>query len=188
VGTTYKTISSGVLTWYIPGVFGPVIPVKITERLSGVSVGGGYNLRIKDYFRIDFGLNYLFSWNKYGEILISNSKFHSINVPIELTVQININDDLGLSLFIKPALSCGIASKSDEVKINGVYQKIDYYKQTNMNRFNVYLGPGVGIRFKNIILKGGVDWSLYKVVKEYDIRQNQFYIKLAYCFPLYSDF
>jgi len=50
VGTTYKTLTSGILTWYIPGVIGPVVPVKITERLSGVSLGGGYNLQVKNFW------------------------------------------------------------------------------------------------------------------------------------------
>jgi len=133
-------------------------------------------------------LNYLFSWNTGGKILIANSKFHIINLPIELTAQVDINDNWAFFAFLKPALSCGLVSNSDKVKINGVLQEIDYYKQTNMNRVNFHLGPGAGIRFKNIILKGGVDWTLSKVVKEYDIHQSQFYIKLAYCFPIFRNY
>jgi len=184
VGKTYKTTAEVISPWYIPGVFGPVIPIGITEKLSGVSIGVGYNLHIKKIFRIDFALDYIFSWteNRYknGRILIENSKFHSINLPIELIGEADINDNWAFFAFVKPTLSCGVVSKSDSAKINGVFQKIDYYEKTKMQRFNLYLGPGAGFRFKNIILKGGVDWPIYKVFKESDIRQVQFYVKLAY--------
>ena len=188
VGTTYRTTTAGISTWYSPGVFGPVIPIEITEKLSGISVGGGYNLHIKKIFRIDFGLDYYFSWsgNRYknGRILVENSKFHSMNLPIELIGEVEINDNWAFFAFVKPTLSCGIISKSDSRKVNDVVQKIDfdYYEKAKMQRVNFYLGPGAGFRFKNIILKGGVDWAIYKVFKENDIRQVQFYIKLAYAF------
>jgi len=110
-------------------------------------------------------------------------------------LSIPIGEDFSILLFAGPKLTFDIAG-SQRTYINGSQiggSKDIYGGSSYRSRFDVLLGPGAGLRYKNLIFRGGYDLGLLNLNlnnnpddllsnKKLQIKQEHIYFKLGIAF------
>ena len=171
-----------------------------TISIHGITAGFEYFLLAGDIIGFDLGLNYTYMFR--DQVLISGSTFtgnkytyHSLDAPIRFMLSIPIGEDFSILLFAGPKLTFDIAG-SQRTYINGSQiggSKDIYGGSSYRSRFDVLLGPGAGLRYKNLIFRGGYDLGLLNLNlnnnpddllsnKKLQIKQEHIYFKLGIAF------
>jgi len=163
---------------------------KTTEKSNGNSeavpfhgffVGGSYNIQLGKGFGFAPGLyaTYLIhnenadeGGRVLGYSLDGNKRQFSLNLPLKLTYSLDFGNDKGLIAYAGPIFQMGITnttSLSGSASILGFSRsfsgKVDNFEEGLMNRFNIFLGGGVGVQLGDIIFHIGYDHSLLDVDK-----------------------
>ena len=144
---------------------------------NGAYAGISFNIPLAGGFGIAPGLYYSMITNKdssSGTILgipvSASSTFteHAVNVPLYLNYNLNLASDSNFFIFAGPTAQYGIASSTKltgGVGDNSAVKKYDNYDNENYNRFNVYLGGGVGFQVSAIQITVGYDYGLMNLYK-----------------------
>ena len=144
---------------------------------NGAYAGISFNIPLAGGFGIAPGLYYSMITNKdssSGTILgipvSASSTFteHAVNVPLYLNYNLNLASDSNFFIFAGPTAQYGIASSTKltgGVGDNSAEKKYDNYDNENYNRFNVYLGGGVGFQVSAIQITVGYDYGLMNLYK-----------------------
>ena len=167
------------------------------EVTSGAYLGGSFNIPIVGELGLAPGLYYSIltgqGTGSYLDGLVQGRvKFaeHAINLPVYL----NYGMELGhadLFIFAGPTFQYGISSKyKTEVAFPwaGVSGKtmLDSYKDLSMNRFNIYMGGGLGVDLNELLrITIGFDYGLLDLDKsDEDCKQYRYNFKVgvAYLF------
>ena len=93
---------------------------------------------------------------------------HAVNVPLYLNYNLNLASDSNFFIFAGPTAQYGLASTTKHAGGVGEYsgdKKHDNYDNENYNRFNVYLGGGVGFQVSAIQITVGYDYGLMNLYK-----------------------
>ena len=93
---------------------------------------------------------------------------HAVNVPLYLNYNLNLASDSNFFIFAGPTAQYGLASTTKLAGGVGEYsgdKKYDNYDNENYNRFNVYLGGGVGFQVSAIQITVGYDYGLMNLYK-----------------------
>lgn len=156
---------------------------------------------LSDFLGLSTGLDYLFikETTRYFSIerdyiqkVTGEFTVHSLELPLRFVYKLNINDfKIGFNLGAKATadLSHSINSTGQYIDSNG---KVAYVWEAKENaldffsRFNLLVGPGISVGYKNFFINSGYDWGIYNMAKSLflgkDIYRNQFYVKLGYQF------
>ncbi|MBR3440916.1 MAG: outer membrane beta-barrel protein [Bacteroidales bacterium] len=144
---------------------------------NGAYAGISFNIPLAGGFGIAPGLYYSMITNKdsgSGTILgipvSASSTFmeHAVNVPLYLNYNLNLASDSNFFIFAGPTAQYGIASSTKltgGVGDNSAEKKYDNYDNDNYNRFNVYLGGGIGFQVSAIQITVGYDYGLMNLYK-----------------------
>ena len=144
---------------------------------NGAYAGVSLNIPLAGGFGIAPGLYYSMITNKDGSsgsilgIPVSVSTTfveHAVNVPLYLNYSINLASDSNVFIFAGPTAQYGLASTTKLVGGVGessADKKYDHYENENYNRFNVYLGGGVGFQVSAIQITVGYDYGMMNLYK-----------------------
>ena len=144
---------------------------------NGAFAGVSFNVPLAGGFGIAPGLYYSMITNKSGSTgsilgipVSASSTFveHAVNVPLYLNYGINLSGDTNFFFYAGPTAQYGIASStklSGGVGDNSAEKKYDNYDSDAYNRFNVYLGGGVGFQVSAIQITVGYDYGLMNLYK-----------------------
>ena len=145
---------------------------------NGAFAGVSFNVPLAGGFGIAPGLYYSMITNKSGSTgsilgipVSASSTFveHAVNVPLYLNYGINLSGDTNFFFYAGPTAQYGIASStklSGGVGDNSAEKKYDNYDKDAYNRFNVYLGGGVGFQVSAIQITVGYDYGLMNLYKD----------------------
>ncbi len=159
---------------------------------NGAYAGISFNIPLAGGFGIAPGLYYSMITNKSGSTgtilgipVSASSTFmeHAVNVPLYLNYNLNLASDSNFFIFAGPTAQYGLASTTKLAGGVGEYsgdKKYDNYDNENYNRFNVYLGGGVGFQVSAIQITVGYDYGLMNLYKgENAIKTHRSNLKLG---------
>lgn len=173
-----------------------------TTTYNGFTLGISYSHEFSDMLGINAGLNYQFLF-KHDEINLPVSKtditttFHALDIPIRLELGINLTNDFRLFGYVGPKFIFDVAGKTKNKVIaivNGEEQgdpvktETDLFKDTDYSRFNLAVGPGLGIKYNNTMFRVGYDWGLLNrntnsnTNNNFILKNNQLYVTLGFAF------
>ena len=147
-------------------------------------------------FGLNAGLNFQFLNNHedidvFGTETDINTTIHALDIPVRFEVGYNFTDALRVFGYVGPKFVFDLSGKT-KTKIStaigeGNSESQDMFKDTDYSRFNLMLGPGVGVKFNALSLRLGYDLGLLnrytgEANDNFKIRNNQFYVTLGYSF------
>ena len=144
------------------------------SNANGAYAGVSFNVPIAGAFGIAPGLYYSMITSKnaanLGNILSASGTFteHAINVPVYLNYGIDLARDTNVFIFAGPTAQYGLASTvKTDVSVGGASgsRKTDNYEDSTYNRFNVYLGGGLGFQVSAIQITVGYDYGMINQIK-----------------------
>ena len=141
---------------------------------NGAYAGVSFNIPLAGAFGVAPGLYYSMITNKseasgripFLDIPISGASTfmeHAINVPVYFNYGMDLARDTNVFIYAGPTAQYGIASTSKgEVGIGsgGGSKTYNNYDDENYNRFNVYLGGGIGFQVYAIQITVGYDYGM----------------------------
>ncbi len=174
------------------------------EGMNGFYVGGNYNIPVVAGLGVAPGLYGTFSFGSRSVsesaagVTVSGKAAGSeidINVPVNLNYKFNLGRDLNLVVYAGPIFQYAISSKVkysyntnsgvgqavlDELVKNGVLpSQSDNFAGDDYNRFNVYLGGGVGIDVAGIQVLLGYDHTLTNMCKISNTTMGRSHIRIG---------
>ena len=165
-------------------------PSKANGGFAGVS----YNVPVAGGLCVAPGLYYSMitskSTSSLGSTLSASGIFteHAINVPLYMNYGIELANDTNVFVFGGPTAQFGLSSKRKyEASAGGASNvtRVDNYDNDNYNRFNVYLGGGIGFQISAIQITVGYDYgmiNLYKGDNAPNAHRSNFKIGVGYAF------
>ena len=145
---------------------------------NGAYVGVSFNLPVAGELGFAPGVYYSMITNKSGGAgtilgipVSASSTFmeHAINVPLYLNYGMDLARDTNVFLYAGPTLQYGLASTTKlaggvgESSADRTYS--NYESNSNYNRFNVYLGGGIGFQVSAIQITVGYDYGMMNLYK-----------------------
>ena len=144
------------------------------SNANGAYAGVSFNVPVAGAFGIAPGVYYSMITSKnfasLGSILSASGTFveHAINVPVYLNYGIDLARDTNVFIYGGPTLQYGLASTvKTDVSVGSASgsAKTDNYDNDNYNRFNVYLGGGLGFQVSAIQITVGYDYGMMNQIK-----------------------
>lgn len=163
-------------------------------KLNGFYVGASYNIPLVGGLGVAPGL--------YADMLFYNgaATVHEIvtftehytelalNLPVNLNYQFEISDNASIYAFAGPVFQVGLVARSTyngRIDFGPIHinegEAYNHYNSENgdMNRFNIYLGGGLGFQIGDILLTVGYDHNLLNVDKTEGWKTNRNQIKVG---------
>ena len=144
------------------------------SNANGAFAGLSFNLPIVGNFAIAPGVYYSVisakEMGSLGTIFTASGKFteHSINVPLYLNYGMDLARDTNVFIYAGPTAQYGLASTTKlSASIAGVSGSTteNNYDDADYNRFNVYLGGGLGFEVNHILITVGYDYGMINLIK-----------------------
>ena len=144
---------------------------------NGAYVGVSFNLPLAGSIGFAPGIYYSMITNKSGGAgtilgipVSATSTFmeHAINVPLYFNYGIDLARDTNVFLFAGPTAQYGLASTTKlagGVGESSADRTYNNYDNGNYNRFNVYLGGGLGFQVSTIQITVGYDYGMMNLYK-----------------------
>lgn len=171
-----------------------------TTNYYGIRLGGNVEFPLKYNFGIQTGLIYNFSKGDKTQYYVSprdtaNYTYsnHTLNVPLRATYTLPIFWKLKLFAYAGPVFNIGLAEpttlkanktvwvksgeydaytdKENRLNIAGV-ESNPQWESVALNRFNIQLGAGAGVQWRNLRVKGGYDWGVLNISKNKNASQH----------------
>lgn len=171
-----------------------------TTHYYGMRLGGNVEFPLKYNFGIQTGLNYNFSKGDKTQYYVTpkdTAKYtysnHTLNVPLRVTYTLPIFWKLKLFAYAGPVFSVGLAEpttltarktlwvksgdydaytdKENRLNVAGV-EANPQWETDALNRFNIQLGAGGGVQWRNLRVKSGYDWGVLNVSKNKNASQR----------------
>lgn len=168
------------------------------EDMRGFHLGPTYEWNVSNAFSVHTGLlyNYLTTnvdGGNSGMFTSYNSQAHYVDVPLRAVGSLSLGSDWQAFLFAGPNFSISLSHK---LKDEGSGKEYDILNASdnndgwgNKSRFNLQLGAGVGVMYRNAGLRIGFDEGIVKVYKnaevnfDRDLKSSRMKIGLFYNFP-----
>ncbi|MBO6097838.1 MAG: outer membrane beta-barrel protein, partial [Bacteroidales bacterium] len=112
----------------------------------------------------------------------------ALNLPINLNYQFEIGDNFSLYAFAGPVFQVGLVARSTyngRIDLGPIHinegDAFNHYNSENgdMNRFNIYLGGGLGFQVGDLLFTVGYDHNLLNVDKSEGWKTNRNQIKVG---------
>ena len=144
---------------------------------NGAYAGVSFNIPLAGGFAVAPGVYYSMITNKSGgagTILgipaSASSTFmeHAINVPVYFNYGRDLARDTNVFVYAGPTLQYGLASTTKLAGGVGEFsadKTYNNYDNENYNRFNVYLGGGIGFQVSAIQITVGYDYGMMNLYK-----------------------
>ena len=146
---------------------------------NGAYAGVSFNVPVAGAFGIAPGIYYSMITNKseasgripFLDIPISGASTfmeHAINVPVYFNYGMDLARDTNVFVYAGPTLQYGIASSTKLAGGVGEFsadKTYNNYDNENYNRFNVYLGGGIGFQVSAIQITVGYDYGMMNLYK-----------------------
>lgn len=174
----------------------------VTSPYHVMRSGLNVEFPVKSGLGVETGLKYSFAFGSREQIYAhSDTSFHQysghfLDVPVRLTYTLPIFWGIKLFAFAGPNFNIGL-SQTEKVKFNQntvdplptnplVYPVSGTYNlyENDLNRFNIQLGAGGGLQWKDYRIKSGYDWGINNVSKNRNKPQKMkgWYIAFEYAF------
>jgi hypothetical protein len=163
-------------------------------KLNGFYVGASYNIPLVGGLGVAPGL--------YADMLFYNGAATvreivtftehytelALNLPVNLNYQFEVSDNASIYAFAGPVFQVGLVARSTyngRIDFGPIHinegEAYNHYNSENgdMNRFNIYLGGGLGFQIGDILLTVGYDHNLLNVDKTEGWKTNRNQIKVG---------
>ena len=163
-------------------------------KLNGFYVGASYNIPLVGGLGVAPGLyaDMLF-YNgaaTFQQLLTFTEHYTelALNLPINLNYQFEIGDNFSLYAFAGPVFQVGLVARSTyngRIDFGPIHinegDAFNHYNSENgdMNRFNIYLGGGLGFQVGDLLFTVGYDHNLLNVDKTEGWKTNRNQIKVG---------
>ncbi len=161
-------------------------------KLNGFYAGASYNIPLVAGLGVAPGLyaNMLF-YNgaaTFQQVLTFTEHYTelALNLPINLNYRLEVSDNFSLCAFAGPVFQVGLVARSTyngRVDFGPIHinegDAFNHYNSDNgdMNRFNIYLGGGLGFQVGDLLFTVGYDHNLLNVDKSDGWKTNRNQIK-----------
>ena len=157
----------------------------------GAFAGVSFNIPIAGGLGIAPGVYYSMITNKdsaagniFGLTISGASTFmeHAINAPVYVNYGLDLSRDARFFVYGGPTVQYGLASTTKgEIGIGGSSADKTYnnYDNENYNRFNVYVGGGVGFQAGAFQVTAGYDYGVTDLNKSDNVEAHRSNIKVG---------
>jgi hypothetical protein len=176
--------------------------------MDGFKIGVDYDLRFGSMgLSLRPGINYTYfgkgqKYNADNVRWTNQQRYHFLSVPIDLKYAFDFGNDWNIYAVVGPKFVFGLGGKSID-KSNDGYKgtyKVFSGKYDNrqgdiletgngpaeMNRFDVEIGLGLGVQYRNYSLEFDYDWGMLNLAKydrkTYSIKRNQIGLIFGFMF------
>lgn len=173
--------------------------IEGTTPYHGFYLGAGYNVHLVKGLSVMPGLyvNFLAHSEsadagsaKGGVFLMGTAREFALDLPIKFKYAFNLGNERSIFAFAGPVFQLGLSNTTTlngSVNVGPIHygggEKVNNYDSENgtANRFNIYLGGGLGVQLGDIIFLAGYDHNLLDVdkVNGYTTGRNQ--LKVGIC-------
>lgn len=168
-----------------------------TTPYHGFYIGASYNIHLVKGLSVAPGLyaNFLAHSEsasggsaKAGVFLMGTTREFALNLPVKLRYSFPIGNDRNIFAFAGPVFQLGLTNKTTvngSVNVGPIHygggEKVNNYdsKDGTANRFNIYLGGGVGVQLGDIIFLVGYDHNLLDIDRLENYRTGRNQIKVG---------
>ena len=169
-------------TTFNVGYLNSTLATKNTSSGSnGAFAGVSFNLPISGGLGVAPGIYYSALFSKNTELFgfgTGTFQEHAINVPVYLNYAFALASDTKFFIFGGPTAQYGLMSKVKH-EVGNVNATVDNYKDSDFNRFNVYLGGGVGFQAGAFQVTAGYDYGMMNQYKNTDVTCRRSNIKIG---------
>ena len=103
---------------------------------------------------------------------------HTLSIPLRVQYRYEIIRDLSVFLYTGPSFDVSV-----EYKTTIDMKETLYGEYTDIRRFNLLWGVGIGVRYNCVQLMMGGDWGLIDILKSTPAKLNKpFFVTLSYVF------
>ena len=171
---------------------------KEEYKLNGFYVGASYNIPLVAGLGIAPGLyaDMLFyngeATNVYAQAVSTSVSQRytelAINLPVNLNYRFELGDNAALWAFAGPVFQCGIVARSTyngRIDIGPIHinegDAYNHYdpEDGDTNRFNIYMGGGLGFQLGDLLLTVGYDHNLLNIDRTQGWKTNRNQIKVG---------
>lgn len=154
---------------------------SVTSPYHVISGGVNVEFPLRMGFGVETGLKYAYAFGNREQIYAhTDTAFfkysgHFLDIPVRLTYTLPIFWGIKIFAYAGPNINIGLA-QTEDVKFTPsvldpaptnplIYPVTGSYNlyENNLNRFNIQLGAGGGLQWKNYRVKSGYDWGLNNV-------------------------
>lgn len=184
------------------------------DNLNGFYVGGQYNLEMFENFGVAPGLYFSSVFGKYANSKgikagsnTTRADYREImlNLPVNINYSIPVGGDVNIIVYAGPVFQLGLVSRSSiENRTDTIFGSAttgrwtyNYYTgkwkdpdgktyddDASRNRFNMFLGGGVGVQLGDFQILFGYDHSMldFSKIKEEKASRSQFKLGIGISF------
>ena len=148
---------------------------------NGAFAGISFDVPLAGGLGIAPGVYYSVLFSKNTELFgfgTGTFQEHAINVPVYLNYGFALARDTKFFIFGGPTAQYGLMSKVKH-EVGNVEATVDNYKDSDFNRFNVYLGGGVGFQAGPAIVTVGYDYGMMNQYKNTDVACRRSNLKIG---------
>ena len=161
-----------------------------SDPLSGFYVGFGYTVPIASGINFTPGLYYGYAAKSNATDLIITTvsgkrEDHFLNIPLSFSYGLDLTPDFRFFAYAGPSLSVGVVSKVTGTLGSNKSSYDRYQEDSNLNRFDVMVGGGVGVEVMNTFrINVGYDFGMLNRYNNTNtaFRRNQLTAGVAFLF------
>ena len=169
-------------TTFNVGYLNSTLATKNTSSGSnGAFAGVSFNIPVSGGLGVAPGIYYSALFSKNTELFgfgTGTFQEHALNVPVYLNYAFALASDTKFFIFGGPTAQYGLMSKVKH-EVGNVNATVDNYKDSDFNRFNVYLGGGVGFQAGPFQVTAGYDYGMMNQYKNTDVTCRRSNIKIG---------
>ena len=174
------------------------VAVGSDENLNGFHIGPAAAIDIQGPISLQYALMYNYLRNSseatvIGQTVESTTTAHTLDLPIRLTAKMALGEGLNLFVFGGPNFNYAISQKTKgsitgavDTSIEGenIYKAEYASGKKTYSPFDLQLGVGAGLGFKDISVRVSYDWGMLDRDNREDFEWKNNDLKLSLVFNL----
>ena len=174
------------------------VAVGSDENLNGFHIGPAAEIDIQGPISLQYALMYNYLRNSseatvIGQTVESTTTAHTLDLPVRLTAKMALGEGLNLFVFGGPNFNYAISQKTKgsitgavDTSIEGdnIYKDEYASGKKTYSPFDLQLGVGAGLGFKDISVRVSYDWGMLDRDNREDYEWKNNDLKLSLVFNL----
>ena len=174
------------------------VAVGSDENLNGFHIGPAAEIDIQGPISLQYALMYNYLRNSseatvIGQTVESTTTAHTLDLPVRLTAKMALGEGLNLFVFGGPNFNYAISQKTKgsitgavDTSIEGenIYKAEYASGKKTYSPFDLQLGVGAGLGFKDISVRVSYDWGMLDRDNREDYEWKNNDLKLSLVFNL----
>ena len=172
------------------------VAVGSNEGLSGFHAGPVAEIDVQGPISLQYGLLYNYLRNSsqttvLGQTIETSTTAHTLDLPVRLTAKMTVGEGLNVFFFGGPNFNYAISEKTKGATsgtINSSIEGENIYKdeyeagKKTYSPFDLQLGIGAGLGFKDISVRVSYDWGMLDRDnrKDYEWKNNDLKLSLVF--------